>query len=320
MENEVMGYKSPLHGRSTAQLEVLPFDYYDSAKFFEGYSNVDKLLVYGILGGVPCYLAAFDNMKTIEENIAANILRTGVFLKDEPQLLLKMELRELAVYNSIFEAIASGASRMNDIALKTHEESYKCSKYINTLQSIKLIDRITPCGEDPSSKRSIYKISDNFYTFWYRFIFANKSYYELLGEDDASREILSEMSGYMGSIFESICCQYMLRLAAQRKLPFVPHDIGRWWGGNSRTKKQDDIDILASDKTGNAAIFCECKFKNEAFDMKEYNDLMYASEIFTKPQERYYYLFSKVGYTQAVKEKAEADGVVLVEIDDLFDL
>jgi len=30
MENEVMGYKSPLYGRSTSQLEVQSFDYYDS--------------------------------------------------------------------------------------------------------------------------------------------------------------------------------------------------------------------------------------------------------------------------------------------------
>ena len=39
-----MGYKSPLYGRSTGQLEVLPFDYYDSSLLFEKYSNVDYYL------------------------------------------------------------------------------------------------------------------------------------------------------------------------------------------------------------------------------------------------------------------------------------
>ena len=65
MENEIMGYKSPLYGRSTGQLEVLPFDYYDSSLFFEKYSNADKLLAYGILGGIPCYLNAFSDKISI---------------------------------------------------------------------------------------------------------------------------------------------------------------------------------------------------------------------------------------------------------------
>lgn len=320
MENEIMGYKSPLYGRSTGQLEVLPFDYYDSSLFFTKYSNVEKLLAYGILGGIPCYLNAFNDRVSIKKNIAEQIIRTGAFLKDEPQLLLKMELREPAVYNSIFEAIAGGASRLNDISLKTHEENQKCSKYINTLRSIKLIERITPCGDGDLSKKSLYKIADNYYLFWYKFIFSNKSYYELLNAPEAAEEIMRELPSYMGGIFENVCLQYMIRLAKMKKLPFVPHSVGRWWGANPHTKKQDDIDILALNKSGNSAIFCECKFKKSAFDMKEYDDLICVSEIFTKPEKRYFYLFSKGGYTKSVRERAEKDGTVLVSVDDLFDI
>lgn len=233
-------------------------------------------------------------------------------------MLLKMELREPAVYNSIFEAVAGGASRLNDIALKTHEESQKCSKYLTTLRSIKLIERITPCGDSETSKKSLYKIADNYYLFWYRFIFSNISYYELLDAFEAADEIINELPGYMGGIFENICCQYMLRLAKKKRLPFVPHSIGRWWGANPKTKKQDNIDILSLNKNGDSAIFCACKFKNSAFDMKEYDDLICASQVFTKPEKRYYYLFSKGGYTKAVRERAVKDGTVLVSVDDLF--
>ena len=134
-----MGYKSPLYGRSTTQMEVEPFDYLDSAAFFPGYSHIDQLLAYGILGGIPCYLQRFSDKRTIAENIQQEILRTGSFLKDEPQLLLKMELREPAVYNSIFEAIAGGASRMNDIAQKIKEDSGKCSRYIRRMFSSRLL-------------------------------------------------------------------------------------------------------------------------------------------------------------------------------------
>jgi AAA+ ATPase superfamily predicted ATPase len=319
MENEVMGYQSPLYGRSTAQLEMQPFDYYESGEFFPNYSNLEKVFVYGILGGIPCYLQAFDDSRSVAENIVSQILRTGSFLKDEPQLLLKMELREPSVYNSIFEAIAGGASRLNEISGKIHEESFKCSKYISTLRAIKLIDKITPCGEKESSKKSIYRISDNYYSFWYYFVFSNKSYYEILGEEEAVKEVMEDLSNYMGSIFEQICCQYMIRLGKARKLPFIPHTIGRWWGNNPEKKSQDDIDILALEKSGDQAIFCECKFKNERFGIGEYEDLLYASRIFKQPEKRFYYLFSKSGFTKALMEKVrENECVKLVGIDDLY--
>ena len=320
MENEVMGYNSPLYGRATAQMEICPFDYLDSSAFFPNYSNEQKLLAYGILGGIPCYLQTFSDKCTITENIVIQILRTGSFLKDEPQLLLKMELREPAVYNSIFEAIADGASRLNDISNKIHEESYKCSKYISTLRSIKLVEKITPCGEPESTKKSLYRITDNYYDFWYHFIFANKSYYEMLGEEMAAAEIMApeSMSNYMGHIFEEICYQYMMRQAKNKRLPFVPHEIGKWWGNNPAKKMQDDMDIIAFDRKRESAIFCECKYRNQPFDKKEYEDLMNAAAIFTQPVHRYYYIFSKGGYSDWVKKAAQNQGVHLMGIDDLF--
>ena len=301
-------------------MEVEPFDYLDSAAFFPGYSHIDQLLAYGILGGIPCYLQRFSDKRTIAENIQQEILRTGSFLKDEPQLLLKMELREPAVYNSIFEAIAGGASRMNDIAQKIKEDSGKCSRYMATLKEIRLLDRITPCGEDETTKRTVYQITDNFYTFWYRYIFANRSYYELLGEEDAAQEITSDLSNLMGAVFERVCQQYMVRMAKARKLPFVPFKMGKWWGNNPVKRKQDDIDILALDRTGSRAIFCECKFRNELFDMQEYRVFMDACAIFTQVKEPHYYLFVKSGYTKDVQKQAAVDGVKLLMIDDLFSI
>ena len=67
MINEVMGYKSPLYGRITAHLEVKPFDYLESAEFFPNYSQEEKLLAYGILGGIPRYLIAFNPAQDITQ-------------------------------------------------------------------------------------------------------------------------------------------------------------------------------------------------------------------------------------------------------------
>lgn len=323
MEKEVMGYKSPLYGRSTAQLELLPFDYFDSACFFPNYSHADQLIAYGILGGIPCYLENFDSHKDLEANLSEKILRTGSFLKEEPQVMLRMELREPAVYNSIFEAISDGASRMNEIATKIREPSQKCSKYLASLRAIKLIDKMTPAGEDESSKKTLYQIADHYFQFWYRFVFKEKSYLELAGNEAVAQEILlpENISNYMGSIFEDICCQYMKRQAKNRMLPFIPYIIGKWWGNNPIQKKQDDIDILLMNRQRTSAIFCECKFRNVLFDQKELDDLFAASQIFSNVQERYYTIFSKSGYTKEVIQfAARNDHIRLLTIEDLFDI
>ncbi len=87
MENEVMGYKSPLYGRCTNVLELKEFDYFDSAKFLPKYTNIDKLMSYAILGGIPKYLLQFDDDISLKENVNDKIVSNDVFLNIEPQLL-----------------------------------------------------------------------------------------------------------------------------------------------------------------------------------------------------------------------------------------
>lgn len=320
MLNDVMGYKSPLYGRITANMEIKPFDYYESAEFFPDYSETEKAIAYGILGGVPRYLESFYKTLPLEENMKQNLLREGSFLNDEPQTLLRMELREPSVYNSILEAISNGCNKVSEISDRIHEEKGKCSKYILTLQTLRLIEKIVPCGESESSKKGIYEITDNYYKFWYRYLFTNKNYYSLLGTDGACEEIIEHINDYMGPVFENICKQYLFRAARERKLPFIPFKIGKWWGNNPLLKAQDDVDILAFDKTGQKALFCECKFRNKPMPMEKYDDLVTASNIFTNVKEKYLFFFSKSGFTNPVIERAKNEGSILLTLKDLYEI
>jgi AAA+ ATPase superfamily predicted ATPase len=318
MIRDVMGEKSPLFGRVTGTREVLPFNFYESADFFPNYDNEDKLIAYGILGGIPRYLNAFTDSKSIKDNIAEEILRNGAFLNDEPEILLRTELREPAVYNSILEAIAGGCNTPSRIADRIHEDRSKVGKYLSTLQTIRILERWVPCGESERSRRAIYKISDNFYSFWYRYVFTNKSYYEMLGVDDSANEIMQDLSNYMGPVFEDICKQYLMLEAMKRELPFVPYSIGKWWGNNPATKKQDDVYVLALNKKGDAGIFCECKYRNKTVVMDDYDKLVLSMQAFPAVREKHMIFFSKGEYSEPVKARAKREGTLLLSIDDLF--
>lgn len=319
MENEIMGRKSPLHDRQTATLEVKPFDYFDSSIFFPNYSNIDKLLAYGILGGIPRYLEAFDPTKSIKENIAYKIIRNGAYLYEEPNNLLKAELRETNIYNSILSAIASGKNRIINISDYIHEDRTKVSKYLTTLQTLRLVEKRVPCGESEKSKKSIYVIKDNFLKFWFRYSFTDNTYYEILGAKEAADEIMEDISNYMGDTFEEICKEYLIRQAKKRNLPFIPYHIGKWWGTNPFIKAQDDVDVLALDKSQTKAIFMECKFTSNPMPLEEYQDLVNATKAFPRVKEKYLYFVSKSGFTKPVVRQAALDHAKLLNIDDLFD-
>ena len=318
MEADVMGQKSPLYGRSTAQWEVKKFTYKEAAEFFPKYSVQDKLIAYGILGGIPRYLAEFDPEISLKENIKNKILMPGAFLKEEPLALLRMEVREPNIYNSILQAVAGGTNRTSEIAAEIHEEQTKFGKYIGILRSLRLLTKIAPCTENCESKKGIYKISDNFFNFWYRYEFSNKNYYSLIGPDKAVDEIIENINDYMGPIFETVCQQYLVEKVQSGDLPVVPYYFGKWWGNNPAIKAQDDVDILALNKAKDKGIFCECKFKNSKFDTKDLEDVFDSIKIFSSLKESWIYIFSKSGWTKGVEEVAETNNMKLIMLDDLL--
>ena len=91
------------------------------------------------------------------------------------------------------------------------------------------------------------------------------------------------------------------------KLPFIPRQLGKWWGTNPSIKAQDDIDILAIDRTGTEGLFCECKYRNRTMPMEEYDDLVTATMAFPEITKRHVMFISKSGYTRPVIERAAAD-------------
>ena len=316
MVNDVLGSASPLHGRATAEYELLPFNYLITKDFFPEMSNLDRVISYGILGGIPLYLLSFDDKLSITENIEKGIFSPKSVMLKEPVNLLRMELREPLFYNSILLSVSEGANKLGEIVGKVHEDAPKVSKYIETLKELRIIVKKIPYGESKSSKKGIYSIKDNYFKFWYRFVFPNENKINLMGEKKTAEIVFDAISDYMGIVFEDVCREYMIVQAQKGNLPFIPDGFGKWWGNNPHKKSQDDIDIIGID--GKKGIFCECKFRNELFDVKELNELIDASRIFTEVTEKYYYIFSKSGFTKAVYEKTSEYNLKLLTIDDLF--
>ena len=318
MENKIVSHKSPLYGRKTGQLKIEPFDYFDSAKFFPSYSIKDKIKTYSVLGGIPHYLIKFDNIFSLQSNIIKNILDSSSFLYDEPSNLLHQELRSPVIYNAIIEAIASGSSKINEISTKIHETPTKTNKYIKSLLELQILKKIHPIDKE-NSKKTIYLINDNLYKFIYKYVYSNRSLIEQdFGEIVYNEKIEPNWNNYLGKIFEDICLEYLLRKNAKLELEFLVEKFGTWWGNNPIKKRQEEIDIVGLSE--NRGLYCECKYRNEKLGIAVYNQLIERSDLIPK-KEKYYYLFSKSGFTPELKElEKNKENLKLISLEDLFNI
>lgn len=317
MEKEILAEKNPLYGRATGILKIREMDFYDAIKFFPAYGPLEKITAYGILGGIPHYLKQFNDRKSIKENVCGNILSRGSILYSEVEFLMRQELRETAVYNTIIEAVALGNTKLNDICQKTQIEKTKLSAYLKNLMDLGLLQREFPVSdsvkEHANMHRGLYRISDSFFRFWYAFVFPNMSELENGDVEGIWKYVVEpELDYYTSYAYENVCRQYLRRENRKGCLPFRFTKIGRWW------EKSEELDILALDAGKENFLIGECKYKNSPF---AYSDLKRMQEKF-RPQKDgsriFSYLFSKSGFSPEVMKAAERQDIRLVGVNELI--
>jgi AAA+ ATPase superfamily predicted ATPase len=312
MEKQVLNYNSPLYGRRTAQIKLLPFRYFDAAKWFPSYPPEQKALAFAVLGGIPMYLEKFSDKKNVYRNILDSVMNTDAVLFEEPSNLLKQELREPQTYNAIITAIANGKTKLSEISSSVGLETGSVTKYIDNLISLGIVKKEKPLLSD-SGKRTIYLIADNFFRFWYKFVPQNMA---AILSDNISKifdvAVKAYLPEYMGLAFEEICKEFLLTRA--QNLPFVISQIGQWWG------KEAQIDIVALSPDKTELIAGSCKYRNKTTALGVLTELKeYTAVLGGNYKKTYYYIFSKGVFSSALMDAAKSDtSVRLISLDEIY--
>ena len=136
----------------------------------------DKVRLYSIFGGVPFYASKIDVSKSVKQNVIDLILDEGAIFEDEITFFLSQEVRSVATYGRILNAIASGATKLNEIASKSGtSNSGTTSKYLDVLMMLGIVEKETCFGEKSNSKKTLYKIKDQLFKFHFTFMEKNRS-------------------------------------------------------------------------------------------------------------------------------------------------
>ena len=307
IEDIIDNSSKPLYGRKTAELKLLPFTYREARAFFPRYDAEQAITAYSVLGGIPFYLSLFDDRKSIKENIITHCLSTTGVLFNEIETLLRMELKETYFYKGIMLAINAGASTFNTIKDRVGEEGAKTAKYLGVLCDLGFIKREVPCGEKAGSRNTLYSVCDNYFAFYFTFVFRKQGMLNGLISPELyyEREVTKErLSAFVGHRFEGICEAYLKERFYEGKMPFFAETLGRWWGSNPVLKRQEEIDIVALDDDN--ALFCECKYTAGKFGEKELKDLEDSALCISRPN-KHFMIFAKNGVSNGVKKKIEGN-------------
>ncbi|WEV67354.1 ATP-binding protein [Bifidobacterium sp. ESL0769] len=324
MESEVLGSKSPLFGRRTAQIKLQPFDYYDAAQFLPKATATEKVEYYATFGGTPYYLERIDSAKSYRENVIDLVYSKLGMLSEEPMMLLREEMREPAIYYSAMQAIAAGSNTPKLIAERAGLEVSAIGKYLKSLMGLGLVKRLVPFGENPiKTRKSLYVVGDPFFAYWFRFVAPKASIIETgggaaLAKSSAFGEVFAT---YVGGQFEDVCRQWLVRKNVAEELPFVATGFGKWWGNDPAAHEQTDIDVVAANDDEKRIIIGECKWRN-SFNETEAIDKLKARAGLVKgfPVDRTgFILFSKNRVSKPTLEHYRNDErMSLIAADDLY--
>ena len=317
METEVIGYKAPLYGRRTGSLLLNQLELTTIPLFFPGYTPVQQIEAWSVLGGMPYYLSAFSDKIDIFVNIRKQILDVQGLLYPEPRLLLLEELREPRNYFSILRAIAQGCTRLNEIAQKAGVgDSPITARYLDILQQLRLVYRRVPATESQpeKSKKGIYHIADFFLRFWFRYVHPYQNALDLgMADGVLQQHVHPTFDQFVSYGFEEASRSYVARLARQGQLSFLPERIGSWWDQNH------EIDVVAVSDSERTLLVGECKWSSHPVGIDILEELKRKTQSMqaVKPWDHVsYILFAKSGFTPVLEDQAYKEGIHLISIED----
>jgi len=307
-----------LYGRAQ-KIKISPFKYNDFRLMFKELGEEEKVLRYGVFGGTPFYLEKTKPFKETLDAIHELIIKKDSELSEEPKNLLEYEnVRIHAKYNSILQSISAGKEILKEIQDFTKMPVSSLPPYISKLDALlDLVKRNDPINGKERLGR--YKITDNFFRFWYKFVFENQSALNMGARDQILKMIKSELNAYIGKVFEDIAREMLILYNGKEinghEISF--ENIGSWWDRNN-----NEVDILAYNSREKTFLLGEIKWTSEKLDVDVVEGLARKSKLVGLSGTYKLLFVSKNGFTEKAVKRMNEMNALYLDLDDvgkLFD-
>lgn len=264
MQGVVLDHSAPLYGRAREILKIRPLEagWLPAAL---GMTPSEAMEAYAIWGGVPRYWELARNYTSTWDAVSGLVLDRNGVLHDEPNRLLVDDVRSPVQTMSLLSVIGSGCHRMSEIAARVQKPASSLTRPLGHLIELGYVHRELPWGESlRSTKRTLYRLSDPFLRFYYRFVLPNQSLLELGQTRQVLEQVQEVFPHHGGGVWEDL---------ARRSIPFCRiadtewSVAARWWGQDMQ-RQQVEVDVVAESVDGTSILIGEVKWGARKADLQ----------------------------------------------------
>lgn len=320
----LLAEKGPLHGR-LLPLQLHPIAFPEARLFLPELDPSRQFERYSVAGGMPRYLSALGGGGDLADIVCDRVLNPNSALWDEGRTIIEQELREPKVYFGILQELAAGDKEVAEIATALRSDVQRISKYLTTLQQMRLVERLLPIGAGATSRLSHWHLRDPFLRFWFRFVFPFQDDLEsgLAAATLYEMEVEPVLNDHVGPEFEDYCRRWT---RAHRSVTRV----GAWWGPalnrlrRAGERSSEEIDVVGIAR-GQVIIVGEARWRNKPMDAG-YLDTIDTYKVpalrqsgLRTAKSPQILLFSRGGYTDGLRQAAtRRDDLTLVDIPSML--
>jgi AAA+ ATPase superfamily predicted ATPase len=252
--------KEPLFGRANNKIHLKNFTINTLKEILEEnypkYKSKDLLSFYIFTGGVAKYVEIFVEKQafTFEKQLEVIFSDFSLFLEEGKNLLVEEFGKEYTTYFSILSLIASSKTSRSQIESVLEKN---IGGYLDKLENdYTLIKKIKPIFSKEGSRVVKYEIIDNYFNFWFRFIYKYKSAIEIENYEFVKDIIRRDFSMYSGKFLEKY---FIEKLQLEKNYS----QLGTYW----EKSNQNEIDIVALNELEKKVLIAEVKLNAKKIDI-----------------------------------------------------
>lgn len=264
MHGYVLNRQAPLYGLANEiiRMQPVPARYMRIAMECDAMQAVEE---YAIWGGVPRYWELRRDYPDMLTAIRKVLLDSQGPLIEEPQRLLRDDMRDTVQASTLLTIIGNGANKLSEIATRAGKDSSAISEPLGKLRDLGYVSREVPFGESPKkSKKGIYHINDSLLRFHYQFIVPYRSILELGKMDTVMQVVQEQLPQFIGQCWELLCREYV----SGNIIDGVAYNVAsRWWGKIFPPEDKDgqmvELDVVAESIDKKHILIGECKWTHD---------------------------------------------------------
>ncbi len=244
--------KEPLFNRADLKIHLKPFTVTTLQEILKEhspkYTNEDLLAFYTITGGVAKYVELFVTFEafTLQKQLDLIYEENSLFLEEGKNILVEEFGKEYTTYFSILSLIAAGKTARAEMESILQKD---IGGYLERLEKeYSVITRVKPIFAKEGSRVLKYEIVDNFFSFWFRFIYKYRSTIEIENYEYVKNIAKRDFSTYSGKFLEKWFIEKL-------KLTHQYSQIGNYWERGNK----NEIDIVAVNEIEKMMLIAEVK-------------------------------------------------------------